>query len=117
MKTTVDDLPNFEKRISTAVEYCVSPGCGAVISSDGCSNPDCWKHRPLYPLQEAMRTLALNKQYDTNNHTGARTEIYRTQRERPYLVGWFTGRCRELFSGRVPQTVLADGQGQEGRPA
>lgn len=107
MKTTMDDLPNFEKRISIAVEHCVT--CRSVMSSDGCSNPDCWKTRPLYPLQEAMRTLALNRHYGTNNHRGAQSEVYRPRWIRPYTVGWFAGRCREVFSRGVQKTVLEDG--------
>jgi hypothetical protein len=63
---TCDDFPDFNRRISIAVEYCTM--CKSVMSSDGCSNPDCWKTRPLYPLQEAMRAKALNNHYGTSDY-------------------------------------------------
>lgn len=66
MDVNIDDFPDFNKRISTSVEYCTS--CHAVMSSDGCSNSECWKTRPLYPLQEAMRVRALNNHYGTTDY-------------------------------------------------
>ena len=61
---TVDDFPDFSRRISTAVEYCTVRGCGSVVTPQGCSNPECINSRPLYPLQEVLRNRALNKKYN-----------------------------------------------------
>lgn len=77
MQATTDDFPDFNRRIATAVEYCVS--CQSVMSSDGCSNPECWKTRALYPLQEAMRARALNKHYGTNSYKSCKQQIFGTR--------------------------------------
>jgi hypothetical protein len=77
MQTTSDDFPDFNKRISIAVEYCTA--CGCVVSSDGCSNPECWKTRPLYPLMEAMRAMALNKHYGTNRYKPCKQQVFGTR--------------------------------------
>ena len=69
--------PDFERRIGIAVEYCTS--CGSSMSSDGCSNPNCWKTRPLYPLQEALRAKALSKYYDTKNYSRSQQQIHGTR--------------------------------------
>ena len=77
MPTTIEDFPDFNRRIATAVEYCVS--CKSIMSSDGCSNPECWKTRPLYPLQEAMRAAALNKHYGTTRYTSCKQQVLGTR--------------------------------------
>lgn len=77
--STVDDFPDFSRGISTAVEYCVVRGCGAVMTFNGCSNPECPKTRPLYPLMEALRTRALNKHYGTNRYSSCKEAVYGTR--------------------------------------
>lgn len=72
-----DNFPDFSRRISTAVEYCTS--CQCIMSSDGCSNPECWKTRPLHPLQEALRTKALNIHYGTTNYFRTKQQIHGTR--------------------------------------
>jgi hypothetical protein len=79
MKTVMEDFPDFEKRISIAVEYCTVRGCGAVVSSEGCSNPECPNTRPLHPLQEAMRALALSKHYGTTRYKPCQQQILGTR--------------------------------------
>lgn len=77
MPTTIEDFPDFTRRIATAVEYCVA--CKSVMSSDGCSNPECWKTRPLYPLMEVMRAKALNKHYGTTGYKSCLQQILGTR--------------------------------------
>lgn len=77
MPSTMDDFPNFNLRIATAVEYCVA--CKAVMSSEGCSNPTCWKTRPLYPLQEAMRKRAIEKHYGTTGYKSIQQQVFRSR--------------------------------------
>ena len=66
-------FPDFERRISTNVEYCLS--CNAVMSSDGCSNPSCWRTRPLYPLQEILRAKA----YESKNYSRTFQQLHGTR--------------------------------------
>lgn len=77
MQATSEDFPDFQRRISTAVDYCTS--CGAVMSSDGCSNPECWRTRKLYPLQEVLRTSAINRHYETRNYKPSKWQIFGTR--------------------------------------
>lgn len=71
MAEVKSEIPNI---IGSAVEYCIV--CSSVMSSDGCSDPNCWKSRPTYPLQEALRAVALNKAYGTKNYTPAKQQRF-----------------------------------------
>lgn len=77
MQATIDDFPDFNKRIATAVEYCTS--CQSIMSSDGCSNPECWRTRPLHPLQEALRKRAIEKHYGTTGYKATLQQIFGTR--------------------------------------
>jgi hypothetical protein len=73
---SIEDFPNFELRIATAVEYCLA--CQAIVTQQGCSNPDCYKSRPLYPLQEALRKRAIEKHYGNCCYKAGKEQVFHT---------------------------------------
>lgn len=46
-------------KFGSRAEYCLE--CDSPLSSDGCSNPECIKSRPKYPLQDAYRKVLLGR--------------------------------------------------------